>query len=89
MPGILDDNLNFNQFNDIDAIALLIDPSTGNINDANIAAVKFYGYTRSELISMRIQEINQLTDEDGCCQEDGEELFFIQTQIERWRDKEC
>lgn len=64
MPGILDDNLNFNQFNDIDAVALLIDPATGNIDDANIAAVKFYGYNLVKLCSMRIQDINQLSDEE-------------------------
>jgi len=64
MSGILDDNLNFNQFNDIDSIALLIDPTTGNIDEANTAALKFYGYSYEELCSMRIQEINQLTDEE-------------------------
>jgi PAS domain S-box-containing protein len=64
MPGILDDNLNFNQFNEIDAIALLIDPTTGKIDDANIAAEKFYGYSRERLCTMRIQTINQLSDEE-------------------------
>ncbi len=41
-------------------VKLLIDPSSGEIVDANSAAVEFYGYPRDELISKRIQEINTL-----------------------------
>jgi two-component system cell cycle sensor histidine kinase/response regulator CckA len=42
------------------AIMLLIEPITGAILDANKAAERFYGYTRSKLRSMSIQNINAL-----------------------------
>lgn len=44
-------------------VMLLIDPSNGQIVDANPAAVRFYGYTRDVLRNMTIQQINTLTDE--------------------------
>jgi diguanylate cyclase (GGDEF)-like protein/PAS domain S-box-containing protein len=40
------------------AVKLLIDPETGAIVDANMAASDYYGYTRDELLSMRIWDIN-------------------------------
>ena len=43
------------------AIKLLIDPATGEIVDANPAAVDFYGYTREQLCAMRISDINTLS----------------------------
>ncbi|MCW9046013.1 MAG: PAS domain S-box protein [Alphaproteobacteria bacterium] len=45
------------------SIMLLIEPTTGNIVDANQAAGKFYGYPRDYLRTMTIQEINTLTPE--------------------------
>jgi diguanylate cyclase (GGDEF)-like protein/PAS domain S-box-containing protein len=42
------------------AVQLLIDPDTGSIVDANMAACDFYGYTRDELRGMHIWEINVL-----------------------------
>jgi PAS domain S-box-containing protein len=45
------------------AIMLLVDPLSGNILDANAASVKFYGYSRSKLLSMDIDEINMLNPE--------------------------
>ncbi|MEQ8461966.1 PAS domain S-box protein [Coleofasciculus sp. E1-EBD-02] len=42
------------------AIKLLIDPETGAIADANWAAVKFYGYSRSQLITKTITDLNCL-----------------------------
>ena len=42
------------------AVMLLIEPSSGAIVDANPAAAAFYGYTRSQLQAMTIDEINQL-----------------------------
>jgi PAS domain S-box-containing protein len=41
-------------------VKLLIDPSTGAIVDANAAAAAFYGWSQAELLTMRIQDINQL-----------------------------
>ncbi len=45
------------------AIMLLIDPQTGSILDANLAAVNFYGYPKSQLCGMSIDEINTLPPE--------------------------
>ena len=42
------------------AIKLLIDPKTGEILDANKAAVEFYGWPLEELRHMRIDQINTL-----------------------------
>jgi len=39
---------------------LLIDPADGRIVDANLAAVRFYGYPRAVLLKMNISEINRL-----------------------------
>jgi len=50
-------------FSENTAVMLLIDPSTGNIVDANEAACKFYGWSRKALTSMRIQNINTLSEE--------------------------
>jgi PAS domain S-box-containing protein len=61
---VFDKNLNFNDFDEIDIIALLIDPTTGNIIDANDTALDYYGYSRKEFFSMKIQTINQLTNEE-------------------------
>jgi len=43
---------------------LLIDPTKGNIEDANKAASDYYGYSISELKQMKISEINEMSDED-------------------------
>jgi PAS domain S-box-containing protein len=42
---------------------LLIDPSTGEIVDANPAASAFYGWSREEMRTMKIQDINTFTPE--------------------------
>jgi PAS domain S-box-containing protein len=46
------------------AVMLLIDPQTGFITDANGAAIENYGYSREQLLAMRIQDINQLSPEE-------------------------
>lgn len=46
------------------AIMLLIDPQTGNIEDANNAALNFYGYPKEKLLSMKINQINTLSAEE-------------------------
>ncbi|MDQ3281311.1 MAG: PAS domain S-box protein [Acidobacteriota bacterium] len=40
------------------AVKLLIDPESGAIVDANMAACDYYGYTRDELLALRIWDIN-------------------------------
>ncbi|HOO46563.1 MAG TPA: PAS domain S-box protein, partial [Deltaproteobacteria bacterium] len=43
------------------AVMLLIDPSSGRIMDANPAACTYYGYTRQELTSKLMSDINTLS----------------------------
>jgi PAS domain S-box-containing protein len=47
------------------AVMLLIDPASGQIVDANPAAVVFYGYSRAALAGMSITRINQLQPEQA------------------------
>ncbi|RRR68025.1 MAG: GAF domain-containing protein [Candidatus Viridilinea halotolerans] len=47
------------------SVMLLVDPDDGTIVDANIAAVRFYGYDLDSLRKMKITAINMLTDEDA------------------------
>ncbi len=42
------------------SVMLLIDPSTGDIVDANQAAENFYGWKREQMLTMRIQDVNML-----------------------------
>jgi len=46
------------------AVMLLIEPHSGDIVEANIAAQNYYGYSISTLKQMRIQEINTLTPDE-------------------------
>ena len=45
------------------ATMLLIEPETGAIIDANDAAAKFYGYSKSKLCAINIDDINTLSPE--------------------------
>lgn len=45
------------------AVMLLIDPASGQIVDANEAAIKFYGFPENQLTEMKIQDINMLSAE--------------------------
>jgi PAS domain S-box-containing protein len=42
------------------SVNLIIDPETGSIVDANKTATLFYGWTKDELLSMKISDINTL-----------------------------
>ena len=53
-----------NLFEQHAAVKLIIDPANGNIIDANAAAAEFYGWTREQLMQMRIQDINTLSPEE-------------------------
>ncbi len=48
-------------FHSSKAVCLLIDSETGQLFDVNAAACNFYGYTKDELLSKTIYEINVLT----------------------------
>lgn len=45
-------------------VMLLIDPESGDIIDANPAAVSFYGWTRKKMKTKKITEINTLTQKE-------------------------
>jgi len=47
-------------FESHDSVMLLIDPGTGTIVDANLAAERFYGRSRENLYTLSIDEINAL-----------------------------
>lgn len=60
--ALIESELRFNKmFIYHDSIMLLIDPENGDIIEANISASKFYGYSMSELCSMNINQINNLS----------------------------
>ena len=46
-----------------DAAMLLLEPQSGNILEANLAAVEFYGYSQAELQAMSIDALNALSPE--------------------------
>jgi PAS domain S-box-containing protein len=45
-------------------VMLIIDPDDGKIIDANPAAEKFYGWSKKELTSMKISDINVLSEKE-------------------------
>ena len=47
-----------------EAVKLVIDPVSGTIVDANPAAASFYGYSVEQLRTMRIWQINTLTEDE-------------------------
>ncbi len=48
-------------FEEHSSVQLIIDPENGNIIDANTAASKYYGWSREDLKTMNINEINMLS----------------------------
>jgi len=67
-------------FIDNDTIMLILDPGSGNIVDANPAALNYYGYRLDELKRKKISDINILTDEEIAAEmeraKSGEKRFF-------------
>ncbi len=59
-PFFARDDLSLRLMFESAAIMLLVEPETGIILEANPAAVQFYGYPRSKLCGMSIDEINAL-----------------------------
>lgn len=57
-------NLLQSMFRDHTAIMLMMEPASGMILDANPAACNFYGYTRDEILRLRIQDINTLSENE-------------------------
>ncbi|MCL4270237.1 MAG: GAF domain-containing protein [Anaerolineales bacterium] len=54
----------FDIFREHDAVMLLVEPESGRILDANIAAEKFYGYSLEQFKRMTAMDINQLPPEE-------------------------
>lgn len=50
-------------FHNNGAVIILIDPDTGDVFDANQAACSYYGYTREQMLSLNISNINILPKE--------------------------
>lgn len=50
-------------FEDHSAVKVTIDPGTGQILDANRAAVEYYGWTHEDMVQKKIWEINTLSSE--------------------------
>lgn len=46
------------------AVMLLVDPENGAIVDANPAAVRYYGWSREQLLAKRVSDINILSPEE-------------------------
>lgn len=63
------------------AIMLLVEPHTGAILDANQAAIDFYGYSKSTLCRMSINELNTLPSEQVNAERlkalDADQNFFV------------
>lgn len=58
-----DTDIDFNQmFDEHGSVMLIIDVNTGEIEHANSAAAKFYGYSKLQLESMNIMQINTLSE---------------------------
>lgn len=51
-------------FEESGSVMLILDPDSGQIEDANKKACEFYGYTKETLLSMSIYDINLLPPED-------------------------
>lgn len=51
-------------FNKHIAVMLIIEPQTGKILDANPAACDFYGFSKEEILSMHIDDINTLSKDE-------------------------
>lgn len=51
-------------FNNNHAVMLILDPENGKIIDANASALKYYGWSYSEITNMKIMDINTLTEEE-------------------------
>lgn len=54
----------YHLFENSKSIMLVIDPETAQVVKANNAAVEFYGYSKETLLSMKITEINLLTEKE-------------------------
>ncbi|MCK8059991.1 MULTISPECIES: sensor domain-containing diguanylate cyclase [unclassified Fusibacter] len=68
-------------FENHDLIRLIIDADTGAIKHANSHAIDFYGYSKEQLLSMKIQDINALSPQEVSAEMEAalneERNFFV------------
>ncbi|RXQ96790.1 PAS domain S-box protein [Ancylomarina salipaludis] len=50
-------------FNHSNTVMMLVDPKDSSIVDANASAIKFYGFPKKDLLSMKMIDINNMTKE--------------------------
>lgn len=58
------ESLYMNLFHNNHAIMLVIDPETGDLKDVNPAALKYYGYSREEMLNLKGCDLNALSREE-------------------------
>lgn len=58
------ESLYMNLFHNNHASMLVIDPETGEFKDVNPAALKFYGYSREEMLNLKGCDLNTLSREE-------------------------
>jgi PAS domain S-box-containing protein len=68
------------------AIMLVYDPETFNIVDANPAACRFYGYTRAQLASLKVTDLNGMTLEQAAreyqrVRQTGEQPYLLKHRL--------
>ncbi len=73
-------------------VMLLIDPTSGAIVDANPKAVEFYGYSKEELTSKTVEQINTLTPEQikeemSLARSQNRDYFIFQHQLKNGKVK--
>ena len=73
-------------FDNAGLVMLLIEPASGEIVDANPAAVRFYGHPRDVLLAMNIAQINTFTPEQVAAerqlaQEEGRNYFIFRHRL--------
>lgn len=51
-------------FHESSSVMMLVDPEEGSIIDANVAAVRFYGYPKDKLLTMKMHDINIMSKKD-------------------------
>ena len=64
-------------FNEHDAVMLLFDPVTREIEEANPAAVAFYGYTKDELLSLKYDDLLAPRDAGAIVVPEGDNKRFF------------
>jgi PAS domain S-box-containing protein len=62
--SVADDGMFDSIFLHHEAVMLLIHPETGQVVNANLAAARFYGYSRAALRQMRIEDLNALSPDE-------------------------